>query len=745
MAHRAKPAQTKVAAKRPPARKPRKSETSKLRELDKRLAEALEQQTATSDILRVISRSPTDVQPVFDTIAAAVLKLCRGTSANVVTFDGKLLHVAAQAIATPGGAEAVARLFPRPLSRDNAATRAVLTCSVVMIPDVLADAEFAFPDVAIAGGFRSILAVPLVRQRFPIGAIVVGVAEPGPFADKQVALLKTFADQAVIAIENVRLFRELELRNRDLTEALEQQTATSEILSVISKSQTDVQPVFDTIVRAALDLCRAHSATVLTFDGELLSVGARALADATPEEYDAIRKIFPRPAGRETAAGRAVLTRELVAIPDVLEDPEYENKEAAINGGFRSAVAIPLLRDGNPIGTINVGLREPGPFPAKQMMLLQTFADQAVIAIENVRLFKALEDRNRDLTEALEHQTATSEILRVISSSPTDVQPVFDLIAERAGKLCDSQVGVVSRVEGDQVHVAALHGVTEEAKETIRDKFPMPLNAGSASARAIRDSSMVHITDVLADPDYEMKDAAVAGAWRNCLAVPMLREEQVIGAIFVGRADPGRFAGSKIELLKTFADQAVIAIENVRLFNELKTRTAELTQSVKELRALGEVGQAVSSTLDLETVLRTIVSHAAQLAEMDGGSIWEYDEAREEFHLHATDRLPDELIEVLRATPIRKREGALGRLAVTGEPVEIRDIMDEGVYQSRVRDILVRLGYRSLLAVPLLREEHLLGALAVNRRSAGEFAPHVSGVVSGAISFAPAPGGVSGG
>ncbi|TMG79980.1 MAG: GAF domain-containing protein, partial [Betaproteobacteria bacterium] len=348
------------------------------------LAEALEQQTATSDILRVISRSPTDVQPVFDTIAAAVLKLCRGTSANVVTFDGKLLHVAAQAIATPGGAEAVARLFPRPLSRDNAATRAVLTCSVVMIPDVLADAEFAFPDVAIAGGFRSILAVPLVRQRFPIGAIVVGVAEPGPFADKQVALLKTFADQAVIAIENVRLFRELELRNRDLTEALEQQTATSEILSVISKSQTDVQPVFDTIVRAALDLCRAHSATVLTFDGELLSVGARALADATPEEYDAIRKIFPRPAGRETAAGRAVLTRELVAIPDVLEDPEYENKEAAINGGFRSAVAIPLLRDGNPIGTINVGLREPGPFPAKQMMLLQTFADQAVIAIENV-------------------------------------------------------------------------------------------------------------------------------------------------------------------------------------------------------------------------------------------------------------------------------------------------------------------------------------------------------------------------
>ncbi|TMG79982.1 MAG: GAF domain-containing protein, partial [Betaproteobacteria bacterium] len=198
-----------------------------------------------------------------------------------------------------------------------------------------------------------------------------------------------------------------------------------------------------------------------------------------------------------------------------------------------------------------------------------------------------------------------------------------------------------------------------------------------------------------------------------------------MGAITAGRPEPGPFPDKQIALLRTFADQAVIAIENVRLFTELEARTTDLTRSVGELKALGEIGQAVSSTLDLETVLSTIVSRATQLAGMDGGSIWEYDETREEFYLHATDKLPDELVEALRATPIKKGEGALGRLAVTAEPVQIRDTVDEGVYQSRVREILIRLGYRSLLAVPLLREDHLLGGLAVNRKSAGEFAPEV--------------------
>ena len=329
------------------------------------------------------------------------------------------------------------------------------------------------------------------------------------------------------------------------------------------------------------------------------------------------------------------------------------------------------------------------------------------------------------LAEALEQQTATSEILRVISSSPTDVQPVFDIIAQRAGKLCDAQVAVVSRFDGKLIELAAIHGLVPEGVKIVRTLFPMQVNARTVTARVVRGATVVHIPDVLAAQDYEVKDFARAAQYRSGLGVPIFRNRQVIGVIFVGRVQPGVFADSQVDLLKTFADQAVIAIENVRLFKELEARTTQLTRSVGELKALGEVGQAVSSTLDLETVLATIVSRATALAGMDGGAIYEYDERREAFHLHTTDSLPGELVDALSSTPIPKGEGAIGRLAVTGEPVQIGDIADESVYQSRVREILLRLGYRSLLAVPLLREDHLLGGLVVNRKSAGAFAPQV--------------------
>jgi len=841
---------------------------------------------------------------VFDAIVASALNLCNANSAVVFTFDGSLIHVAAIATSDPRGADAVRTNYPRAPGRDSGGTRAVLTRRVVVIPDVLKDADYQAAGLAIAGGFRSVLAVPLLRAGRPIGAITVGRPKPGPFPERQIALLQTFADQAVIAIENVRLFTELEKRNRDLGEALEQQTATSDILRVISRSPTDLQPVFDTIVKKALELCRASSANVFTYDGELVHLAAFVNADSA--YIEAMRSLYPRPLSRATAVLRAIQTRSVVMIPNVLDDEEYDVAlgARATAGHFLSALAVPLMREGKAIGGIAVGRREAGPFPDAQVALLKTFADQAVIAIENVRLFKELELRNRDLTEALEHQTATSGILRVISSSPTDVQPVFDTVAERAERLCGAEVSLVSRVDGDLIHLVAIHGVNAEGTEAIRRYFPMRLDAELTSARAIRSRDVVHTTDVLADPKYEAKDAAIAGAYRNCLAVPMFRKGEVVGAIFVARANPGRFPDSKVELLKTFADQAVIAIENVRLFKELEsrnrdltealeqqtatseilraisqsprdvqpvfdtiaaaaqklcrassglvftfdgeliylaadanldpkasqawrnlfprppgrdtattrailtrsvvavpdtlvdpeyvigrtaaatgfrsalsvplmrqgipigavgvgrseagafpdkqiallktfadqaviaienvrlfteleTRTDQLSRSVSELKALGEVGQAVSSTLDLETVLQTIVSRATQLAEMDGGSIWEYDDAREEFHLHATHRVPKELMEVLKATPIRKGEGALGQLAMTAEPVQILDVADERMYKGRLRNALIRSGFRSVVAVPLLREDRLLGALAVNRRSPGDFEPQV--------------------
>jgi PAS domain S-box-containing protein len=325
--------------------------------------------------------------------------------------------------------------------------------------------------------------------------------------------------------------------------------------------------------------------------------------------------------------------------------------------------------------------------------------------------------------EALEQQTAMSDILRVISGSPTNAQPVFELVAQRAGKLCNAEVAVVSRFDGKLIELAAIAGVSPEAVRIVRSLYPMRTDAETVTSRVIRSAAVVHIADVLADPVYAIKAFAQAAHFRAGLGVPIVRDGEVLGSIFVGRGAPGLFTASQAELLKAFADQAAIAIENVRLVRALEARGTELTRSVEELKALGEVGQAVSSTLDLEQVLGTIVSRATRLLDVDGGSIYEYDETRGEFHLRATDRLPDELVNAMHALPIRKGEGALGRLAMTSEPVAIRDVADASTYQSRVRALLTDFGYRSLLAVPLLRENHLLGGLVVNRKRAGDFAP----------------------
>jgi two-component system, NtrC family, sensor kinase len=396
----------------------------------------------------------------------------------------------------------------------------------------------------------------------------------------------------------------------------------------------------------------------------------------------------------------------------------------ALSAGYRSTVGVPLMFHGRPIGAFGVARSQVGLFPEKQVALLETFADQAVIAIENVRLFN-------ETKEALEQQTATSEILRVISRSPRDVQPVFDTIVGAALRLCSAASANLFTFDGELLHLAA-YARRDTAPHPAGDllglqkNFPRPPGRDLAGPRAVLTCSVVSIPDVLADDEYAFKEFAVAGGFRSNLAVPLVRAAAPIGALVVGRAEPGPFPDKQLALLQTFADQAVIAIENVRLFTELEARTLQLTRSVEELKALGEVGQAVSSTLDLEIVLSTIVSRAVQLAGMAGGSIWEYDEAREEFHVQATDGLPADLVAVHRATPIRNGEGALGRLAITGEPVEIRDIAVEPGYPTHLREMLIRSGYRSVVAVPLLRENHLLGALAVNRTIPGEFAPEVT-------------------
>ena len=579
-------------------------------------------------------------------------------------------------------------------------------------------------------GFRSVMSIPMLREGFPIGAITVTRAGAGPFSDTQVALLQTFADQAVIAIENARLFTELQEKNHALTEAhaqvteaLEQQTATAEILRVISQSQTDVQPVFDTIVGSAARLCHAVMASVLLTDGRTLYLPANY--GSSPAALAAVRARFPRPLDTESVSGAAILTRSVVHVPDVLEPSVVEfTRQAGQVLGYRSLVTVPMLREGRAVGAINVCRREPGRFSDAEVALLQTFADQAVIAIENVRLFT-------ETKEALEQQTATADILRVISRSPSDIQPVFDAIVQSAVKLCEGMFGTVLRLDGDRLHLAAHHNLSPAGLQAYREHYPVVVNLRETVASgAILDRRVVQVIDS-EDPAVAPRSVAMARAtgFRGVVVVPMLRDGEPIGVINVARQERGPFPDRQVALLQTFAEQAVIAVENVRLFKELEARTGELTQSVEQLTALGEVSRAVSSTLDVETVLDTIVSRASQLAGGAGCSIFEYDAAAEQFELRATHHYAADFVEALRAAPLRKGEGLMGHAAEMREPVQIPDITQPEAYQSSVRDTLIRFGYRALLAVPLLREDQIIGSLSLTRKEPGEYAPEVIDVL----------------
>jgi GAF domain-containing protein len=657
------------------------------------VSEALERQTATSEILQVISTSPTDVHPVFDAIAKSAVRLTGAVMATVYEFDGALIHLR---VLVPGDwphADEFRLDFPRPPAPNFAAGRVILERAVFHRADLQNDPDTPEMTRAWAGRMdtRSVLWMPMLLASKPIGVIGVVRREPGLFSDEHVRLLQTFADQAVIALENVRLFKELEARNRDLTEALGRQTATSEILRVISSSPTRVQPIFDAIAGSALRLCAGIFSAVLRYDGEVLHLEAHNMPLEAAQAY---AKVFPMRPSRSSAGGRAVLDRAVAHIPDVELDSEWGGsvREGARALGYRSILAVPMLREGQVLGTINVARRDPEPFPDTQIDLLKTFADQAVIAIENVRLFRELEVRNRDLTEALEQQTATAEILRVISRSQTDVQPVFDTIVRSAVRLCDGLFSGLYQFDGERLHHVAHHNFTPEALEELHRVFPARPTRTLFAGRAILERAVVHIPDFEADPGYEHHALSRAVGLRSGLWVPMLREGTPIGVIGVARAKPGAFSDNEIELLKTFADQAVIAVENVRLFKELQARTGELTQSVEKLTALGEVSRAVSSTLDVETVLDTIVSRATQLAGADGCAISEYDDATELFHVRATHGIDATLIGTLRAMPLRKGEGVGGRATELREPIQMADIAVPGAYQSPLRDVLIGAG-----------------------------------------------------
>src|SRR5262245_11551651 len=578
---------------------------NELQHCKQQLAEDLEQQTATSEILGVIASSPTNLQPVFETILADAVRLCESHNGVFFTFDGEVFHVGAGFNIT-GELDAYRRANPIRPGRESAVGRVGLERRLVHIPDVLADPEVDTYRLEVyrREGMRSVLAVPLLKEDTLIGTIAIHRKEVRPFTEKQITLLETFADQAVIAIENVRLFKELQERNRDLTEALEQQTATGEVLRVIASSPTNVQPVLDTLIANAVKLSGATKGHVRQLDGEFLRVVAHY--GETAEEV-ALLQSRPGRVGVQTSTNRAFSERKAIQIADATA--ERGPSSIAAQHGARTLLSIPLLREGTAIGVIVIWRDIVEPFTERQVALVETFADQAVIAIENVRLFKELQERNRDLTEALEQQMATSEVLKVISRSTFDLYPVLETLIENATRLCGANQGYIYRSHDDVFRLAVAYNVPPELRDFF-ERTPISSNdRGTVMGRVALDRRPVHIPDASNDPEFTFKEvgARLGSPVRTLLGVPLLRAGQLLGGIVIRRSEIQPFTEKQIELVRTFADQAVIAIENVRLFKELQDRNRDLTETLEQQTATSEIlGVIASSPTDIQPVLNVV-------------------------------------------------------------------------------------------------------------------------------------------
>ena len=503
----------------------------------------------------------------------------------------------------------------------------------------------------------------------------------------------------------------------ELAEAREQQAATSELLKVIGRSTFDLQPVFETLAENAVSLCEAERSFIFRFDGQYLRVVATHNASAEIRAFVERNPIAP---GRASATARAALDQRTVHVLDAQTDPEYTYGSRQVEP-FRTILTVPMLKASEMLGVILVYRLEVRPFTDSQIALLETFANQAVIAIENVRLFDEVKARTEDLRESLQQQTATADVLKVISRSTFDLSAVLQTLVESAARLFDADKTIITREKNGALYRAEAYGFPPEFREYVKD-IPIEAERGSASGRALLEGRVIHIPDVKADPEYIFSEGQKLGGYRTVLAVPMLRERVPIGVLSLTRSEVRPFTDKQIELATTFADQAVIAIKNVLLFDEVQARTRELSQSVEELRALGEVSQAVNSTVDLETVLNTIVAKATQLSDTEAGTIYVFDDTAQEFHLRATYGMDEAIIAEIKDRHIHIGETAIGQAVEQRIPIQIPDIQDDP--NSAVLDIIVRAGFRALLIVPLLSADRTVGALVVRRKRPGEFPKH---------------------
>ncbi len=680
------------------------------------LRESLEQQTATSGILRVISQSPTDVTPVLDAVAKAAVRLCEGADTVIVLREGDRWF----AVAHEGPLASPSIQLRRELTRETAPGRAMLDRSTVHLPDIqtLDPVEFA-TEREISGrlNFRATVSVPMLRDGESVGTINLRKSEPGPFSPRQVTVLESFAAQAVIALENTRLFTELR-------ESLDQQTATADILRVISQSPTDVQPVLDVVADAARRFCGASDVVISLREGDELRIAAHEGPLGVPS---ARRKL-----DRSSSQGRAVIDARTIHTADFarLDPTEWSKaRELSREFGFNSAVAAPLLREGAALGAIFLRRPETGPFSPRQVALLEAFAAQAVIAIENVRLFT-------ELKESLDQQTATADILQVISQSRGDVKPVFDVILAKAMALCEAPFGVFNTVEDRQVRTVTTRGVPE-AFQRFRLESPPEYGPGTTPARLAAGEPFVHIHD-MADSDlYRSGEPArraivdVGGA-RTVLNVGLRKDDALMGMLILYRQEVRPFSDKQIALLQGFAAQAVIAMENARLLNELHQRTDDLTESLDYQTATSEVLAVISrSPADMQPVLEAMTAAAIRLcgAKTGGLSVRRGDTL--EF-VALVGQTP-EFERWQLSAPLPLERGVLIAHAVLDrQPVQIVDVMATDAYKAgaEVERAVVDLGgHRTILHVPLMREDEAIGVLTVSRSVAEAFTERQIGLI----------------
>ena len=682
------------------------------------LRESLQQQTATADVLKVISRSAFNLQTVLDTLVESATQLCEAQDAIIFLPSGETY----QAAALHGYSTEYHKFIesnPIAINRGSVVGRTVIDKQVVHISDVLADPNYTWRDAQKMAGYRTALGVPLLREGDVAGVIFLTRTKPQPFTQKQIELVSTFADQAVIAIENVRLFDEVQARTEDLRESLQQQTATADVLKVISRSTFDLQTVLDALVESAATLCDAHYAMIFRGEGDTFKLAANHGFAGEYREWMQHQIIERR---RDTLVGRTILERRMVHIPDATVDPEYTWSESIERGGFRTMLGIPLLREGTPIGVIALCRSNVSPFTDKQIELVSTFADQAVIAIENVRLFDEVQARTKDLTESLQQQTATADVLKVISRSTFDLQTVLDTLVESATRLCDADHAWLFQREGE---LFSLCGQLRSRHRNAR--AAQGLFAGSSRsprhAAASRDDARLKVGWCTSPTCWRTRntwsEVQKIGGYRAALWRPLLRDGTVVGVIFVDKILPQPFTEKQIELVSTFADQAVIAIENARLFDEVKARTEDLRESLQQQTATADVLKVISrSAFDLGAVLRTLVELAARLCEADKGTITRQKDGA--FYRAESFGFSREFMDHVRDIPVVPDRGtATGRALLEGVVVHIPDVQKDPDYHF---DEAQRLGnYRTLLAVPMMREGTPIGVVTLTRSEARPF------------------------